>query len=190
MIADPAMDDDARTMLGAEQEAWLGEAVAGSTARWQLVASQVMVGDLSIEVGGDRLLNNDQWDGYPAARRRLLAQLGVAPAPIVVAGDLHSAVVDVLRDDDGTAIATELVTPSISSQVDDRISTALAAAPIFQPDLLEVRGGVNGWVELTLGSERAQGRIVILDATDPSSLPVTEIDVLIDRGVGEPSVTG
>lgn len=190
VAADDALEADDRTMLGLEQEAWAGEAVTSSTARWQLVASQVMVGDLSIEVGGERLLNNDQWDGYPAARRRLLAQLADAAAPIVVAGDLHSGVLDVLRDDAGEAIATELVTPSISSRVDDRIATALGAAPIFQPDLLEVRGGVSGWVELALGRERAEATIVTIDATDPEATASVEVDALIDRGAGTPTVRG
>ena len=177
-------------MLGAEQEDWLGEVLASSTARWQLVASQVMVGDLSIEVGGDRLLNNDQWDGYPAARRRLVDQLATAASPLVVAGDLHSAVVDVLRDDGGAAVATELVTPSISSRVDDRIATAVNAAPIFRPDLLEVRGGVSGWVELTFGAERAEAEVVLVHPTDPSVDASVEIGLLVDRGAGEPVVRG
>lgn len=190
VVADAAMEAEDRTMLGAEQEAWLGDALASSTARWQLVASQVMIGDLSIEVGGDRLLNNDQWDGYPAPRRRLVEQLASASAPLVVAGDLHSAVVDVLRDERGAAVATELVTPSISSRVDERIATAVNAAPIFQPDLLEVRGGVSGWVELTLGTERAEAAVVLVDPSDPGAEASVEIGLLVDRGAGEPVVRG
>ncbi|MEM8906029.1 MAG: alkaline phosphatase D family protein [Actinomycetota bacterium] len=190
VAADASLRADDRTMLGPEQETWLGERLGASNARWQLVASQVMVGDLSVELGGDTLLNNDQWDGYPAARRRLVDQLRAAPAPIVLAGDLHSGVIDVLRDGDGEVVATELVTPSISSAVDDRIATAVSAAPLFRSDLLEVRGGVNGWVELTVGPERTRAEIVVIDAIDPAAEPTVAVSALIDRTGGPPTVTG
>lgn len=189
-VADDALRSPDRTMLGADQEAWFASTMATSVARWQLVASQVMVGNLSIEVGGDALVNNDQWDGYPAARERLVEALAAAPSPVVLAGDLHSGIVDIVRAGDGAPVATELVSPSISSAVDDRIGTAMEAAALFQPDLLDVRSGVNGWVELTLTADRAEGRIVVMDAADPVAQPGIARTLTIDHGVAEPTLQG
>jgi alkaline phosphatase D len=189
-IADAALDAPERTMLGADQEAWLGDLLGASTAAWQLVASQVMVGELGIELGDDRLLNNDQWDGYPAARDRLAAQLGVAPSPLVLAGDLHSGIVDVVRDATGRAVATELVTPSISSAVDESVAAALAAAPLFRPDLLDVRAGTNGWVELDVRRDDLGARVIVLDARDESAEPTVARSLTLRRGEPEPLLDG
>jgi alkaline phosphatase D len=112
--------DPARTLLGAEQEAWLGESFASSRATWDVLANQVVM--TSMPFAGT-LYNPDQWDGYTGARTRvldLMAAGGVAN-PVVVTGDIHAAGVADLVDEnpDGTpgtvAHGTELVGGSISS---------------------------------------------------------------------------
>jgi len=109
-----------RTLLGAEQEAWLGAGFAGSRATWDVLANQVVM--TSMPFAGS-LYNPDQWDGYTAARTRvldLMAAGGVENA-VVLTGDIHAAGVADLVDEnpDGTpstvARGTELVGGSISS---------------------------------------------------------------------------
>lgn len=111
---DGALTDTARTMLGSEQEKWLAEGLAASSAAgkpWQVVAQQVIMspmfspGDFSSwfapgtmpdadELAGleqsSRLSalgiprSMDKWDGYPAARQRLFDAARKAGADLVV----------------------------------------------------------------------------------------------------------
>src|SRR5690606_9392803 len=111
---------EGRTLLGAEQEAWLARSFATSRATWDVIANQVVM--TSMPFGGS-LYNPDQWDGYPHARRRLLQLLdeGGVVNPVVVTGDVHAAGVGDLVDElpDGSpstgARGVELVGGSISS---------------------------------------------------------------------------
>ena len=118
-FAETAYRDPARQMLGAEQEAWLTGAIAASAkagTRWQVCAQQVLMGsvftppeavgwfgpDMSdkvrrrVEAGqlvakAGLPLNFDSWDGYPAARARLLAAAQAAGADFIsLAGDTHN----------------------------------------------------------------------------------------------------
>jgi alkaline phosphatase D len=112
--------DPARTLLGAEQEAWLGTGLARSRATWDVIASQVVM--TSMPFAGT-LFNPDQWDGYAPARTRLLDQLaaGGVENTVVVSGDIHASGVADLVDEnpDGTPSTlprgTELAGGSISS---------------------------------------------------------------------------
>jgi alkaline phosphatase D len=59
-------------MLGGEQEAWLDGELGASSATWNVLAQQVVMAALPFVDGDEPLYNLDQWDGYPAARQRLL----------------------------------------------------------------------------------------------------------------------
>ncbi|MGP4114919.1 alkaline phosphatase D family protein [Streptomyces sp. 4N509B] len=106
-----------RTMLGAAQERWLHDGLRSSRARWNLLLQQVGM----VRVTESRI---DQWDGYPAARQRLLDVLGepgVAPS-VVFTGDCHRSIAgDLLADfsDPGSAVvASEFLGTSIASDGD------------------------------------------------------------------------
>jgi len=113
-----AASDNSRTMLGAEQEAWLARCLASSASRWNVLANQVIFSPLHLPAD---LLNLDQWDGYPAARRRVVRALRTsgAPNPAIFTGDIHIAgAADVtadFADPSSAVIATEYVGTSISS---------------------------------------------------------------------------
>src|SRR5688500_12357601 len=66
-------EEPGASILGDDQETWLNEQIAGSTARWKLIGQQVMVANLILQPG--MFANLDQWHGYPAARRRFLDSL-------------------------------------------------------------------------------------------------------------------
>src|SRR5512134_1390275 len=61
-----------RSMLGPAQERWLEGALAGSAARWNILAQQTRMAQFDQQPGPGRRAWTDGWDGYPAARRRLL----------------------------------------------------------------------------------------------------------------------
>jgi alkaline phosphatase D len=129
----PEALDPARTMLGPAQEAWLGEALAASTATWTVLGQQTVLTDLRPPNGA--ILNPDQWDGYAPARERLLAQaVPVAGRCVVLTGDIHLAGVGTLP-----GIGTEFVTTAISS--------AANYPPDVQPLVVSLEGIVDA--ELT-----------------------------------------
>ena len=97
-----AFADPARTLLGAEQEAWLAARLRNTPARWKFIGQGVMFAPLKLQgaplsAGGGVFVNADQWDGYQPARDRLFAVLKGdathAPVPdvVVLTGDIHSS---------------------------------------------------------------------------------------------------
>jgi alkaline phosphatase D len=145
------VDDPARTMLGSEQEQWLYEGINPDDGRWDIVAQQTVMADLSISLAGPVAINNDQWDGYPAARERLLAAFSGHERAMVLSGDLHAAMVNSVESDlvkvgtvdgSGTSALPEIVTPSVTTHMSSSIATGLSLAllgkrhiSMFDPDL-------------------------------------------------------
>ncbi|OHC99871.1 MAG: alkaline phosphatase [Sphingopyxis sp. RIFCSPHIGHO2_01_FULL_65_24] len=119
-FAETAYRDPARQLMGSDQEKWLFGGLAASKkagTRWQVCAQQIVTGTLFTppesanwfganppevvrrRVAASQLaakaglpLNMDAWDGYPAARDRLLGAAQSVDADLVMlAGDSHNA---------------------------------------------------------------------------------------------------
>jgi len=112
---------ESRSMLGADQEAWLADRVSGSKARWVVIGQQVMMAPLTFNGIN---LNNDQWDNYPATRKRLAEAAGKRAARdlVVLTGDIHSSWAnELVLDPDGykagggDAWGVEFICPGITS---------------------------------------------------------------------------
>ncbi|VXC38732.1 alkaline phosphatase [Massilia sp. 9I] len=122
-----ALRDPRRSMLGAEQEAWLESGLATSRAKWNILAQQTLMAQSSsvpIVTPEDGRFWTDGWDGYPAARRRLLDTIVKHGAhnPLVLAGDVHGFYTTSLRPDfskpvskQNAVVATEFVGTSVTS---------------------------------------------------------------------------
>ncbi len=116
-----------RSLLGAEQEAWLDRSLAKSHATWDVLANQVVTTAMPL---AGTIYNLDQWDGYAAARTRLFDQFTAArtPNPIVITGDIHAAGVADLVDENpdrspsDVVRGTEFVGTSISSSFDPALA--------------------------------------------------------------------
>jgi alkaline phosphatase D len=111
-----------RTMLGRAQERWLENALADSRAGWNVIAQQTAMAQFDQKPGPGRRAWTDGWDGYPAARRRLLDAISLRKVrnPIVLGGDVHSFNVAQLKldfdDPASPVVASEFVGTSITSQ--------------------------------------------------------------------------
>ena len=165
-----------RTMLGADQEAWLDGALAASPARWSTVAQSVVVS--RVDVLGS--VNADAWDGYGAARSRLLGALAGTRNAVVLTGDVHVQVVADITDDDGTVVATELVTASVTSQPAAAYREGVGLLPTLVEDVQHA-ADVRGWLRCELDADafRATYREVA-DVSDPSS-PVLDGPTFVVR---------
>ncbi|KWX20780.1 alkaline phosphatase [Mycolicibacterium wolinskyi] len=120
--------DPARTLTGDAQERWLLNGFQQSRARWDVLGQQVFFSQVDLTPGPGRGINPDAWDGYAANRDRIVAGLVDSPVrnAVVLTGDIHSHWAAEVRDRSGTAVATELVTTSISSGGDGSADTRAA----------------------------------------------------------------
>ncbi len=183
----PERWDPARTMLGWHQERWLREGLQRTRARWNLIAQQTMMAQADRRPGPGQAFWTDNWDGYPAARRRLLETLAAEGVsnPLVLSGDIHAFAVSDLKidfDDPKSArVASELVTTSISSRGFSwrRIQEMVENNPHIQ--FADSR--FRGYTVLELTPERAVARLRALqDVTNPESPLRTLAEFAVENG--------
>ena len=111
-----------RSMLGVQQEAWLKDGLAHTRSRWNIIAQQTLMAQRDVKQGSEQAFWTDGWDGYPAARTRLLTDIAdiKPPNPLVISGDVHSAWVSDLKPEFDNAksavVAIEFCGTSITSQ--------------------------------------------------------------------------
>lgn len=114
-------DDPKQTLLGNRQEKWLYQTLDDSTAKWNVLAQQVMMARADRATGEGVAYSMDQWPGYEANRKRVLKYFASKPDlnPIVLTGDIHSNWVNDLQVDElngkSPTVGTEFVGTSISS---------------------------------------------------------------------------
>jgi alkaline phosphatase D len=163
------LNDVGRTLLGKEQEMWLFDRLRASVragTRWRLVGQQTLFSSVT---GGSGPLSPDMWDGYPAARNRVIDFLrGEQVRDLaILSGDLHSSwALDVPSDPWAAAgstlrrsLAVEAVTPAISSPplfTEDTIRARVTELRGGAPHLRFVEGDNNGYVLLDLTPQRLQ----------------------------------
>jgi alkaline phosphatase D len=173
-----------RQMLGREQEQWLFaemQAASRRGVRWQLLAQQVVMGNVMAPPGAAQLagpnpsgqvaaflgaaelaakiglpLNLDAWDGYPAARARLLSAAQKSGVDLVVlAGDSHNAWGSDLVND-GRPAGVEFAGQSVSSPGFEAYLTGTPPAAVASalkganPTLRFADTGQRGYMQVTL----------------------------------------
>jgi len=148
------------TMMGPEQERWLMGGMRASGARWNVLANQVLIAQLSRVIEGERTFSMDKWDGYVAARSRLLDFFATErPSnPVVLSGDIHSNWVADLKtdfDDPSSAtVATEFVGTSISSGGDGRDGGEFIQAMREEQPHIKFYNGQRGYLRCAATPER------------------------------------
>lgn len=175
--------DPTRSLLGADQEAWLDDQMRTSTARWRVLGQQVMVGNykgsgLPDSQGGGSILNSDQWDGYQGARNRLFDSIRSGERNVVIlTGDIHSSWAHDIAPDPNNlesynpatgegSIAVEYVVPAITSPgFPELVGPGLAnAAKGNNPTLKWAELTKRGYLLLDVSRERVQGAWYHLDS--------------------------
>ena len=158
-----------RTMLGDAQEAWLYEQLRGSRSAgttWRLVGQQVVFAPITPP--GMAVLQVDAWDGYPAARGRLLDYLVREKIGNVafLTGDIHSSwALDVPREPlfgyqastGAGSLAVEIVTPAISSPPLFSIDGIKERVPLLRfaaPHVRYLDGERRGYTLLDITADR------------------------------------
>lgn len=117
----PQAYDPARSITGADQEAWLLDGFRRSTARWDVLGQQVFFSQRDNDAGPATVTSMDAWDGYAASRQRITDGWVEAKVrnPVVLTGDVHAHWASEIERDftapTGTSVGTELVCSSITS---------------------------------------------------------------------------
>jgi alkaline phosphatase D len=176
----PALLDPARTMLGSEQEAWLAAGLRSSRARWNVLAQQTLMApstQIPIDGPDGGRFWTDGWDGYPAARQRLLDTLVQSRAanPLVLGGDVHTFYATELRRDfgrpvsrDNPPVATEFVGTSVTSNSRPQQRTLDYVA--MNPHIKYGRSDRRGYMFFEITPNEARVRFMGLDEVrDPNT---------------------
>lgn len=174
-----------RTLLGSDQERWLGGSLGRGGVTWNILASPMVVA--GVDAGSDQSAYYlETWDGYPRARERLLAQMVEADNPVILSGDYHQGMaLDVHRvphDPTSEVIAPEFMAPPISSVLFS------ADAGARNPHLRQ-QVDAHGYMTVEITPEALTTRFRVLD-------DVNDADTAIrTRGTwtvnpGNPTMTG
>lgn len=117
-----AAQNPALTMLGAEQKEWLLDGLHDSPARWNLIASQIMMAETDILLGAGKQWFYDAWDGYQVERNEFLGEFEDVRNPVVLSGDRHLTMISDLKKDfadpASDVVGAEFVGTSISANGD------------------------------------------------------------------------
>lgn len=108
------MIDPTRTMLGAEQLAWLKQTLTESDATWKLIVNEVPITQIFV-------LPYDRWDGYIAEREDILGYIrdNTIDNVVFLTTDIHANIgahvyVDITEDNDNP-VAYEVVAGPIQT---------------------------------------------------------------------------
>lgn len=150
------------TLLGTDQEHWLIDGLGRSSARWQVLAQQIMMAPFDRAPDESFITSMDQWSGYPAARDRLLGAIADrAPGrTVVLTGDIHSNWVNDLRAGfdrpDHPVVATELVGTSISSGGDGDDQSPSVGPVLDQNPHVQWQNARRGYVRCRISQNEWQ----------------------------------
>jgi alkaline phosphatase D len=164
-----ALTDPKRSMLGAEQEAWLYDALRQSSRAgtpWRLLGQQVIFAPFVPQVGS--AIEIDNWEGYPAARSRFFdcVEYDRVADVAVLTGDIHSSwALDLPRSplsgyDETTgrgSLAVEIITPAVTSAPFFSRAGSRARAKTFHsasPHMRFMDGDHHGYVTLDITRQR------------------------------------
>jgi alkaline phosphatase D len=135
------------------------------------------------------LFNMDQWDGYVAARRRLLDFVAARqPAnPVVISGDVHSTWInDLHRNPDDPAsplVATELVGTSISSSPPRALIGSEPVVRAANPHVRWIDAAKRGYLRCELSPDAWRTDVRVVDTVRrPTAKVATAAAFVVESG--------
>ena len=187
--ADPLLQNAPdRRMIGPEQMDWLLNGLSNSTARWKIVANQMVFSQWQIVDGGTTgvglYLNGDAWDGYQAERAQIISHMrdNNIDNVVILSGDVHSSwCADITESPlnitqynplTGGGAAVEFTAPSITSPAAanlQQVQFGQDAFRLLNPHIRYLDFAGKGYVILNLDSNAAQGDYWYVDSfTEPN----------------------
>lgn len=182
----PEVRASGRSFFGDAQERWLLERLKEASAHWNLLAQQTLVAPVDRTPGPGEQVWTDGWDGYPAARSRLLRALqeSAVDDAFILGGDVHCAVAADLHQDpedpDSPVVCSELCGTSISSQ-----GPSQKQLDALRPDNPHVKysGGERGYCTLEVTPKQTLATVRFLDdVTRPDAQVRTAARFVVQAG--------
>lgn len=184
------MTKEPQTMFGDAQEQWLTGGLAGSRARWNILANQVMMAKIDRDGTAGERYPMDQWSGYETARVRFMRFLaGKKPSnPVVVTGDVHSNWVcdlkEKFRDRAAPVVASEFTGTSISSGGNGVPVPERTAAYLGDNPQIKFFNAQRGYVSCEVTRERFRADYRIVETVTEKQSPMsTKASYVIEDGV-------
>jgi alkaline phosphatase D len=181
-VNDPALRDSSRVLLGDTQRQWMFSNMTSSTARWQILANQIMFSQEGVAP------SLDSWTGYPGERAKVIKGLqGLSSKNnIILLGDTHrSWAFDLTERPHDTSyyqpltgkgtFGVEWGTPSVASPNRDESSPGTSQAGPVQaalaanPHLRFQDQDNHGYFVLDLTPARAQADFFFVDTKQRST---------------------
>jgi alkaline phosphatase D len=189
-LTDPSLRwDPSRQMLGPEQESWLLDGLAASTAIWNVLGNQVFSFEADHTAGQEERYGMDTWDGYAAARQRLFD--GVVERDVenfvIITGDAHRSVAADLKQDFSDAssrtVGTELLGTSITSGGDGADMDALGHTWLAENPHMRFHNVQRGYQVCHLGRDEMRTDYRVLPYVTRPGAPVeTRASVHVEAG--------
>jgi alkaline phosphatase D len=165
-VGDANLNNPNRNMLGPVQLAWVKNQLSDTSVQWRIMGNQVMIAPLYLF---GNVLNGDQWDGYPAERKRVfdyIMQQNIHDV-VFVTGDIHSSWAADLPHPDSTynatthsgSVATELLGTSITSTATG-LNTVQALIQSSDPYYRYIETTLRGYLLFDVNKQRAQGDFI------------------------------
>ncbi len=163
-----ALFNEARTKVGREQESWMNRSLANSKARWNIVAQGTPMAHVDLDYGTGIAYRRDGWDGYPAARQRVLDMFAdhKVSNPVVVDGDIHAFQVANLN-----RYADKLDSPIIASEFTADSITSGGGGPgrleqnrLNNPNLLFNDNRLRGYLTLEFNAKELRANLVNVES--------------------------
>lgn len=181
--------DPSRTILGRRQEQWLFNNLKSSSARWNILAQQVMMARRDRSAGPDVRMHMDKWDGYAASRNRLfnVIEKNNISNLVVLTGDQHSNWVNDLKKDfndvDSSTIATEFVGTSITSGGNGVDLGKKGKIALDENPHVNFFNSQRGYVRCTLTQQKWRTDFRIIPYVDKAGAPIkTRASFVVENG--------
>ncbi|MBD2019975.1 alkaline phosphatase [Leptolyngbya sp. FACHB-36] len=177
------------TLTGAQQEKWLFQGLDRSSARWNILAQQVVMSQIDRTVGPDQTFNMDAWDGYYAARDRVLKFLQARQPsnPVVLTGDVHTHWAMELKADfdnpDSSIVGSEFVCTSISSGGNGADTNATVEAYLPENPHIKFFNGQRGFIRHQVTPDAWQSDYRVVAAVTVPDAPIsTRASFVVENG--------
>ena len=148
-------------------------------ARWNVLAQQIAMCQLDDDPAPAQRLSMDMWDGYRAAKERVINGMAERRVsnPVVLTGDFHNNVAGELKanfdDPASPTVGVEFIGTSISSGGNGSERPANWATYMAANPHLKFYNGRRGYLTVELGEDAARADYLTLPTITTPGAPIT-----------------
>ncbi|HVI21068.1 MAG TPA: alkaline phosphatase D family protein, partial [Bacillus sp. (in: firmicutes)] len=189
-VPTPESEDSTRTILGEQQERWLLDGLDASQAKWKVLAQQVFFAHRDGDFDpGEEYVSMDGWDGYPAARQRIvdfLAEKDIKNT-VVLTGDVHTNWANEIKvdfhDANSENVAVEFVGTSITSNGDGSDVNSNTAQYLQENPHIKFFNNHRGYVRCKLTQQTWQTDYMVVPYVSRPGAPIsTRASFMVEDG--------